>query len=1212
MNTYCVSENGNCNASITNVCVLCQPLMWFVNRTQIIRNDSTIIFLPGNHSLNSNKEQNKAILIFFYKENLRLRGTGRKEETSTVVCSGEQSGFFFQHSSNITVSNLSIQNCGANMTNGFHGCVFFNFSNSVYISSVSIKRCKGIGLGASNVCGSIAIHYSNFTESKEENAAFHFKQCRKSNSTYTHLKICNSRFLGGASQNSSGIYLNISRSGVVVKLLKLKLINNKGRFGGNLKINFLDYAQNTSRVAIIDCIIEGGYAHSSGGGMIVWLKKNWQSDSENCKKHSKTVVTVIKTTFVGNTAKKGGGVLVTYYETPGTGCTIRNVKFTKCIFINNTAGRGSAMEITKHKIPMYQVRNVPQFSVALKDCTIESNSLMSKQDQHNEDGIVEIFSVEDFVVENSSFSNNSGTALMLVSSGVQFKREIVFTDNSARYGGAIKLCDSSVLYLSNDTRVKFLNNVADLAGGAIYAENQCLQETPSCFFQTISNNSSEGLRIDQLATNILHFDKNHAGIAGHAIYGGSVDNCYTGTKLYVRKNDTGDSFYNSLALYQHIFEFTNTSKISLVTSDPYGICKCDKISHQPNCSDRTISMEGYAGQSLTLYVSSVGQTNGSVPAQITVDTDSKGQQFTVKRLNRYNASSIPCCQKIVLAVYPEKKITKASFKIKIIQSNAVSESSNYYQFPKMNVNVTIHPCPFPFVLNTSKSCDCHRILTTKYGIGCNINDKTMTVVNNKVASTYTWVGYTHNNTAIAATVLCQKSRCKQGTSVLNTHNLGNICVEGRGGRVCGKCKSNYSLTLGPPTCIHTEGNCSIWRTVLLSIAFFLSGILLVCFLAMFNLTVAEGTINGLLFYANSIYASQDVFYESDISIPLFRLFISWLNLDFGFPVCFYSEMTAYQKLWLEFGYLFYLFLLGILIVCLSRKFIWFTRLTGHSIVPVLSTIILIAYPKLLRNIVEVWHCRMDEFWSSDNSTPWIWHSDETIDCFAWKHLILLAVSIPLFAIVLLYTLCLLFIQCLQRGSGWCVLRWVNKLRPFFDANTGPCRDHYQFWPGLLLFARACLYFILWEHSHKSEKSTALLGLCVFIFFLACVSPHGVYKKWPLNLLEFSFFLNLGIVTVPVTVYYRHKLVFSKISIGIAFFTFLLILFYHTYKKLRETKRWKKIAAKIRERRIGGQAAKKQNDTESSPTETSCLIRPGQGMPAVIQFTAPREPLLEDD
>ena len=282
---------------------------------------------------------------------------------------------------------------------------------------------------------------------------------------------------------------------------------------------------------------------------------------------------------------------------------------------------------------------------------------------------------------------------------------------------------------------------------------------------------------------------------------------------------------------------------------------------------------------------------------------------------------------------------------------------------------------------------------------------------------------------------------------------------------------------------------------------------------------------------------------------------------------------------------------------------WFTRLAGRNVVPVLATIALFAYPKLVKNSVRVWHCHQN-YVSSDNNTPYVWYMDETIECFKGKHLALFIVSIPLFFMASLYMLCLLFIQCLQRRSSWFVLRWVNKLRPFFDAHTGPCHDHYRFWPGFLLFIKMALYIASCNCDSLQKKSYIIGGLCVLLFFLACIFPRGVYKSWPLNLLDFSFILNLGIISSIVALKPSDKqCIIGWVSLSIAAFTFSLILVYHSFKKVRETRRWKRFMTRAKLQKNIYQI----NESE----ESTLLIQDHQHLPKIIQFTGLREPLLED-
>ena len=670
---------------------------------------------------------------FTDKDSLTLKGIGSAGEPSKVVCSGGQSGFLFQSSSEVTISNLQFQDCGANMSDHLYGGIFFNYSCDMTLSHVLIQNFKGYGLHVSDYYGNITIEKSHFIGNIDGNVVFWFKQFDLKN---TSLNIYDSSFCNGTTthgQNATGLYLLIFRGGVKARLMNLTFMNNTGKSGGNVAIRLVDFAQKTSTVMIKDCHIEKGNATDSGGGMNVWFEKKWEKDTEVHNYTNKTVLNILNTKFSGNIAHfGGGGVLVTYYERPGTGCTIRQVNFSNCTFINNIANRGSAIEVSKHKIPIYMVHNVPQFSVTLRDCVVKDNHLASNQ--INEEGILEIFSVEMLVINNSTFVDNNGTALMLVNSGVRFFNNTVFENNRAVYGGAIKLCDSSVMYFENSTRVKFLNNTANSTGGAIYAGNQCLQETPPCFFQISFNILDTPPTIEEMADDILYFEGNHAGIAGHAIYGGSVDNCFTDTKLRVNRT-SNESFYNSLQLFYQISNFSDQSEISLVTSDPYGVCLCDITTNITNCTQRELnSVTVHAGELFIVNVSAVGQTKGPVPSKILLDSSDK--HFKVEKKNREDEAYNVFCHPLKLVILPENEsVTNATFKLGVVQNNAVSESSTYYRIPKLIVNVEILPCPFLFELNkNTNSCDCPQPLKNKQ-VKCNISTRTVIRPSNT-----TWIG----------------------------------------------------------------------------------------------------------------------------------------------------------------------------------------------------------------------------------------------------------------------------------------------------------------------------------------------------------------------------------------------------------------------------------------------------------------------------------------
>ena len=121
----------------------------------------------------------------------------------------------------------------------------------------------------------------------------------------------------------------------------------------------------------------------------------------------------------------------------------------------------------------------------------------------------------------------------------------------------------------------------------------------------------------------------------------------------------------------------------------------------------------------------------------------------------------------------------------------------------------------------------------------------------------------------------------------------------------------------------------------------------------------------------------------------------------------------------------------------------------------------------------------------------------------------------------------------------------------FDAYTGPFKDKYRFWVGLLLLV--CILPFVGSHFF-GEHILQLMAFAALIVMGLVWSFNGVYKKWPLNVLEASFVLNLSVsATATSILHHRNKQeVVAGISVGVALITFIEVLVYHSYKKLRST------------------------------------------------------------
>jgi hypothetical protein len=137
---------------------------------------------------------------------------------------------------------------------------------------------------------------------------------------------------------------------------------------------------------------------------------------------------------------------------------------------------------------------------------------------------------------------------------------------------------------------------------------------------------------------------------------------------------------------------------------------------------------------------------------------------------------------------------------------------------------------------------------------------------------------------------------------------------------------------------------------------------------------------------------------------------------------------------------------------------------------------------------------------------------------------------------------------------------------------------------------------------------------VLIISLACISPQGVYKRWPINILEFSFYLNLCITSGFLGINYNKQKHISVIytSVSIAAITFFGILVYHCYSQVKSTRAWKKLTTwtSVRARFVRNRAKPDHSDdSENEEFDERDQLLP-QALPPVIRFDHLREPLVE--
>ena len=396
---------------------------------------------------------------------------------------------------------------------------------------------------------------------------------------------------------------------------------------------------------------------------------------------------------------------------------------------------------------------------------------------------------------------------------------------------------------------------------------------------------------------------------------------------------------------------------------------------------------------------------------------------------------------------------------------------------------------------------------------------------------------------------------------IHPNNSDEQCAFNHSGILCGFCKPGFSLALGTSQCMKCS---NIYLTLLT--AFGVAGLALVFLLVICNLTVTEGTLNGLIFYANIIWVNKAIFFPSNHT-NILTVFIAWVNLDLGIQTCFYDGMDAYEKTWLQFAFPLYIWTLVGLIIYLSRYRV-VNRLIGQNVVKVLATLFLFTYAKLQRTIIAALSVTFIQY--PDNSKRYVWLYDGNVEYLIGKHIPLFMAGLAFLLVMTLpYTLALLLIRHIRRIATprYRLLRWIVRLLPLFDAYTAPYEPRYQFWTGFVLLVRSIL-FLVFAFNYISDPALNLMAIVIssLLVFTLVWGLGGIYKKRSLNILESSFILNLGTVSA-ILLYTGFSQSASHFvgytSTGIAFATFVGIILYHCYKQLSKTGLWRGLGAAAR-------------------------------------------------
>ena len=941
-----------------------------------------------------------------------------------------------------------------------------------------------------------------------------------------------------------GIALFLSCTNVSVLLSGVQMRFNKANSGsskgGNL---FIFIGQVCNNVTLDDSLVANEEADKAGGGYIIMERPaNETTNTSRCLNQ----VYVTSTNFSDNKGYFRSGAVYILFEKPNTCkyCPLEVVQFVNSNFKNNvlyTSRTDSGVAVHIHTFLTTGVLATQLYNtrVTFIQCTFVSNRLITQtpNDLEQFSGAATLYIVRQrasTTICNSSFEDNTITAISAIKSTILFKGDVLIRNNSGTNGGGLILCETSYLLLSRNTTVTFEGNTASKSGGGIYAEEQCLQSRPLCFYQVYDDNSNNTSILDTIHVVMIN---NTANYTGSQIFGGSMDYCYT--MFHENEQIVFDKIFNDSKWQK------SESDLSYIASNPRYICFCNE--HNANCSITSVRQRVYPGQWFSVALVAVGQFKNPVPATIIAN---------VTRRKPYHRTIKGQCKNITFRVYSEQPTENDIVIVAVLSDTGFSIQNNLRR-----IKISYRHCPLGTeIVNNSCHYNSKKENDYYYDPGRQVIVKTGD----------NWIGYynaaNHSKSGFIQFRPCPQWYCVPITyiAVNETYFDQDSQCNNRKGTLCGACKEPLTLAIASSKCVMCGNQPASYIPLIVfstvAIVFTVLLLLIGC-----NVTVTDGTLNGLLFYASIININRELFFPTPETFTLIASVFAWLNLDIGVSACFYNGFDGFAQVLTNFFWpVFIWIILGILIY-VSSKSRRIAKLVGKNIVKVLATLILIAYTKILQTEGAVFNCMTIHYPAWNSSIPrYHWLVDGNVSCWQGKHLILVVIGVMFGLATVCFTLTLLCIQPLQRYSHKRGLKWVAYLKPFIDAYTSPhiIKDRYRFWPGLLLLCRvffSVLFFSLSRRHNNAYYMEAVAITSVSVLSLMNIF-EGVYKYWWLKVLNSSFYINLTILSLLSFSIKMHKTkhsasrqqVYTEVSLYIAFCTMLLILLYHVIKRLKES------------------------------------------------------------
>lgn len=771
----------------------------------------------------------------------------------------------------------------------------------------------------------------------------------------------------------------------------------------------------------------------------------------------------------------GSNLKIDAEESDGCKCSITN-----CYFSNNNINSA-----------IIEIENIHNYYPETNPIIHISNTIISNN--INKENIVHLSynprgdaGQGDVNLSSVLFTGNSAadSTLFLSNCEVHIHNKLNFNNNAGKRGAGIYFAYSHAI-LSDNADVEFINNVAALGGGAIYAEY------PKSYYKPWVLFSQAGKSVT--------FINNVATDAGKSIYFSIPTNINIDDKNFYPDPNSVDSIIH----IPRQFNYSGRNYRDEIATSPYNlILNPPAICTSEQCSDGgNYTVEGIMlGEELPFTAKMVDYFNNSAETSVFLVQCNNCEDHGLTGSTKYKSALIKDNPLHNITIVG-KEVTNRNTTVFLRLSQVIGTVIGNIREIEVSVKIFLHPCGTGLKYDEQKQvCVCNSIPNL---VECDAMNEI------RIKKEY-WYGQLDDDVVVG---VCPNNYCNYPSCDITEDfcTLPSIeddqCHSHRTGTACGSCDANYTLAFDLEDCIPTS-NCHIWLTILIVLLvimyWVLALVIILCITAFVKIPIITGYAYGIIYFYSvlNLFLSNNL--VSNTMTKLITIFSGLVNLTPRFlgMLCFVQGLSGIDQQFIHYIHPLAILLLLYLISRIAKHSVKFTTILGRAgIVRATCLFILLSYTSIASTSLQILRPLIFTKSPGVHTSVYTYLSPD-VQYFSGRHIfyaiiallctILVALGLPAFLLLQPY---------LQKSNKFNFV----KILPLLDQFQQCYHLKYRSVAAFYMICRLLIFLII--SLDTVPFSTRFLLLQVLCFIIAVIHAWlQPYKESKLNSLDQTILL----------------------------------------------------------------------------------------------------------